>query len=323
MKEHDLFLAIGGADEKFLAGAEKYRPGNKRKIFIPVSAAACAAVFAAVLLAGRINGGKTKTPVNTEEGAAETYKASADVTVPDLLPSGETLPAFIPETAATYIADDPGEKTGEKTGGEYAEGVSVVEGHSGEAVTADGGSYGGQSYFCIPLPPRCPASQKLKVTDEEITDAEIKAYFENNSQSLISSLSASGVDTNGIILPETGYCHVYYDGTDTESFGLRQNFRDCPVFAGDKLIAIVTLVKENGRIYGTPAFGGVWFDEFGRYLKAHAGQKLVFVYALNCEFVVAPDGTVTGTALRDVSPYLEGISDPYGLFYTEKAVYVP
>ena len=183
--------------------------------------------------------------------------------------------------------------------------------------------------------PALPFDRSFKVTGEEITDEEAKAYFDEHRESIISSLSASGVpiDNVDVRIAEKGYCHVYYDGAEGKSFEIRQNYRDYLVYIGEEeeLAAIITLFKENGELYDTPMFGAAWFEGYGEYLKEHKGEKLIYVYASWYEIIIAPDNTYfnpmgvdyNAQGLNITSKYLEGVDKPYEVFYHEAATYTP
>ena len=183
--------------------------------------------------------------------------------------------------------------------------------------------------------PALPFDRSFQVTGEEITDEEAKAYFDEHRESIISSLSASGVpiDNVDVRIAEKGYCHVYYDGAEGKSFEIRQNYRDYLVYIGEEeeLAAIITLFKENGELYDTPMFGAAWFEGYGEYLKEHKGEKLIYVYASWYEIIIAPDNTYfnpmgvdyNAQGLNITSKYLEGVDKPYEVFYHEAATYTP
>ena len=171
--------------------------------------------------------------------------------------------------------------------------------------------------------PALPFDREIVSVGEEITDTEAKAYFDENKDIIIGSLSSGGVPSDSIKISEKGYCHVNYDGTEGKSFEVRQNFRDYLVYNGDRLIVIITLYKENGEIFNTPSFGARWFDDYNAYLESHKGEELVYVYAKWFEIIVAPDNTYYNPMGLDVSPYLAGVENPYEMFYHKSAVYTP
>lgn len=205
-----------------------------------------------------------------------------------------------------------------------------TSGYNSETPPA-GGSFsdgGVGSLWCIPA---LPFDRSIALTGEAITDKEAKAYFEINGNSIISSLASSGTPVDNIKISEKGYSHVYYDGTEGKSFEIRQNYRDYLVYNGDKLIAIITLFKENGEIYNTPMFGAKWFDDYGKYLEEHKEEKLVYVYASFYEIIIAPDNTYfnpmgiddNSLGMDITGIYLDGVENPYDMFYHELATYIP
>lgn len=189
-----------------------------------------------------------------------------------------------------------------------------------------GGSYGGAHGACIPVVPAATGAKPgVKVTGEKITDAEAKKYFEENTW-IVSSLSSSGVPADNLKFSEKGYCHVSYDGTEGKQLELKQNFRDYLVYNNGKLVAIVTLTKENGKLSATPAFGGPHFDDFNAFLQKHKGEELLFVYAGWMEIVITPDGECVNPQGYDISKDY-GLNDlgvnPYSYFYCDAATYTP
>ena len=187
-----------------------------------------------------------------------------------------------------------------------------------EGLFSSGGEITG--IWCIPA---LPFDRDFELTGELITDEEAKAYFDENGESIISSLASSGVSADSIRIEEKGYCHVSYDGTEGKCFEIRQNYRDYLVYNGDELAAIITLRKDNGEIYNTPSFGAKWFENYNSYLREHKGEKLVYVYASWFEIIIAPDNTYFNPMGFDVDPYLEGFENPYEVFYHEAATYIP
>ncbi|MBQ7645665.1 MAG: hypothetical protein IJS94_00200, partial [Clostridia bacterium] len=69
-------------------------------------------------------------------------------------------------------------------------------------------------------------------------------------------------------------------------------YRDYPVYSGEKLVAIVTLFKENGKIYSSPIFGADWFDSFDRALRQYDGEDLTMIYGDDNERIVGPNGMI-------------------------------
>ena len=65
----------------------------------------------------------------------------------------------------------------------------------------------------------------------------------------------------------------------------------------------------------------VW--DYAAFLKAHKGEKLLYVYAGWMEIVITPDGKCYNPQGSDVSAYMEGVENPYAYFYNEAATYTP
>lgn len=203
-----------------------------------------------------------------------------------------------------------------------------------------------------------PNNNRTQVIGEKITEEEARDYFTKNAASLESSLAASGVEiaeiwydgaqsnfmdtvlcAKGSLLFKKGYCHVSYDGsvpptgfkTDSPEYSepgltVKQNFMDFHVYNAGRLVAIVTLVKENGLIYGTPAFGAPWFNTFDKALQKYAGQKVLFLYAGAMAYAIAPDGKVIHPQGYESSVKASGLDtfpNAYNWFYNEQCVYIP
>ena len=304
-----------------------------RRIAVPL---ACGAVLLAVA-AGILRGGvlNKKPTVPPEENAPQ---GTAPAVLREESAAQTTAPALSWEAPDTQTAsrDVPAGETGVSRG--YAVSVPEVpaDGVPTTAAAAppepaaaeDGGNFGGTNksggnvgYFNIPV---LPQDRTLVTTGERITDEEAAAYFAERKSSLAQSLAASGVPASDLRFSEKGYCHVCYSGLEGERLEVRENFRDYLVYNGGSLIAIVTLYKEDGKLFDTPAFGAAWFSDYNAFLQKHRGEALVYVYAGSAEIVLTPDGGMY-SALAGIVPeyYMEGIADPYRVFYHPSDVYVP
>ncbi|MBE6834898.1 MAG: hypothetical protein E7515_01450 [Ruminococcaceae bacterium] len=190
------------------------------------------------------------------------------------------------------------------------------QGDSSYGGEQSGGNVGGWNIRALPF------DKQIKVIGEELTDEEAAEYFKENTVRFKNELTASGVSADNLVIMPKGYCHVMYDGVEGKSLEIRQNFRDYLAYNGDKLVAIITLTKEDGKLFASPSFGGPWFDDFNAMLQRYKGQELIFIYAGWMEFVVTPDnsyfspmGTELGLDFGDI--------DKFKTFYHPKAVYVP
>lgn len=201
--------------------------------------------------------------------------------------------------------------------------TSVVNENQQEVIV-DGGNYANGvtppgNNFCIPL---VPFDKSFKLTGETITEEEAEKYLNENKKRIISSLASDRVSVDSIRFSD-GYRYVSYTGAEGESFKINQSNIDYLVYNGDKLVAIVTLMKYNGELSDSIAYGARWFEGYNKFLQSHKGEELVNVWALNCHIIVAPDNTCFNPMGVDVSGYVEGIENPYELYYHEYAIYVP
>lgn len=301
------------------AAFRKQKNDAVKRTVIPLTCVCAVALAAAVVWKSGLL--TTPKPVDGNQPSA------ADTTA---LPSVSTT-----EPPATTAPANNGANSGEPTVYEPTEPATADAPIGGDATSPDGANNGGLSggscgnYFCVPALPFDPVTgerlTEIITTGEALTDAEAAAYFAQNGAHITTSLAASGVPADNIKISEKGYGHVSYNGVEGERLEWRQNFRDYLVYNGDELVAIVTLVKENGQIYDTPAFGAPWFSTYAQILNEHRGEELVYVYAGFAELILAPDGSAYAPVGPGIQPeiYLEGIDDPYHLFYTPGAVYVP
>lgn len=202
--------------------------------------------------------------------------------------------------------------------------LQTTEVYTSQSNQGDG-SYGGEQPdenmggWAIPV---LPFDRHIEVIGEELTDEEAAEYFKENTVRFRNELTASGISADNLVIMPKGYCHVSYSGVEGKPFELKQNFRDYLAYNGDKLVAIITLVKENGQLSATPAFGGPWFDDYNAALQQHKGEELVYVYAGWMEFVVTPDGRYFSPMGTELGLDF-GDLDIYKTFYHPKAVYVP
>ena len=270
--------------------------------------------------------------------------------IPDAPSAQSTLPALSPDETTGIPVQTPSQNTeGDPSGAAETTDVPASQGYSvpipsepapdtasttvpavqpGTSDVPEGENFGGPSggeigtgYFNIPV---IPFNREIVTTGEKITDEEAAAYFAERKGSLAQSLGASGVAADNIRISEKGYCHACYSGLEGERLEVRENFRDYLVYNRETLIAIVTLYKENGKLYDTPAFGAPWFSDYAAFLRQHRGEELVYVYAGFAEIILTPDGGMY-SALSGIVPeyYMEGTEDPYHVFYHPSDVYIP
>lgn len=306
MKKENLFDIIGEVDEKKIESAgmaitakKKSRPKWLKQ---GVLAACLCIVVAAVFGIGILQGGwfeKNLLPIlnpKSQEGQ--------DVETANNITQAQT------RNPTTNPTTNP-------TAGETSKSQKEENPPDEGSFGSDGEIVGG--WFI----PAIPGDGNFELTGEVITDKEAREYFDENKNSIIAGLSASGVSSDSIKISEKGYCHIYYHGEEGKSFEIRQNSRDYLVYNGDNLVAIINLNKENGEIFNTPSFSAQWFDDYNAYLQKHKGEKLVYAYAGWFEIIIAPDNTYYNPIGLDASLYLQGVENPYEMFYHEAAVYTP
>lgn len=304
------------------AAFRKQKTAAVRRTVIPLTCVCAVALAAAVVWKSGLLTNPKPIDNNQPSAADTTVSPPADTTVP---PANNGADSAEPTVNEPTVPAADNERRNTDPARDHC--------YEGGTTSPDGGNYGGPSggvgYFAVPALPFDPTTgerlTEIVTTGEPLTDEEAAAYFAQNGAHLTTSLAASGVPTDKLRISEKGYGHVSYSGVEGERLEWRQNFRDYLVYNGDELVAIVTLVKENGQIYDTPAFGAPWFSTYAQILNEHRGEELVYVYAGIAELILAPDGSAYAPIGPGVRPeiYLEGVDDPYHLFYTPGAVYVP
>ena len=262
-------------------------------------------------------GGATVT-ITPPQNGAETTTTPAEERTTVGVTSGASATTGVPATTSNT--------TGASQAVTVSQPPTIGVPSTTQNCTTDSFLSGGNSYL-YRLPER-PAREQLERSGEKLTDKQAQAYFKENLTWLQSALAASGVAADDLRISEHGYSHVTFENysaaPEAPVCALRQNVRDYPVWNGDELVAIVTLVLENGELYATPAFGGTWFKDFGEFLNAHKGERLLFLYfGGQTEFVLTPDGRARNVQGRELAPDFGEIENPYDFFYCPEAVYVP
>lgn len=287
------------ADEVFRTGDKiiEAKRKKKKKYTAVISLAAVVTVLALVLWQGGFL--NKDVPISTQNESTASTENSTKITT---------------ETSATQ----PTKKDVYESVKSGADGNSGYDENASES--SKGETYGDETgFFCLPV---FPTKDGIKYSGEKITDEEAGEYFSQNTW-LVSALTASGVETDKIKISETGYCHTSFTGQENEQLFVKLNFRDYPVFNGDSLIAIITLVKENGKISATPSFGATWFEKYGSFLNAHKGEKLIMAYAGACEFIVTPDGEIADFSGGNLKNEYGNVANIYEKLYCPESVYVP
>ena len=221
--------------------------------------------------------------------------------------------------ALSTVTDNSGNPNPNETVTAGAEPGTEIYGGDGGQMS--GGNIGG---ICIPC---MPFVEGFDFTGEKITDEEAVKYFNDNTDYFTSSLTSSGVNTDGITMSQKGCCRVMYEGIEGKKAEVRQNFRDYFIFNGSgDIIAICTFTKENGILSPNLAFGAPWFETFKNTLEAHKGEELLFVFPKNIDIILTPGGeafTLLGHEINAADYFGNDIAAAYKRLYTPEAVYVP
>ena len=313
------------ADEVFRIGDERIaekQMKNKRIKRAVISVSGCAAAFALVfgfwesgILTGPKAGGETKDGGNETFAATSQSEESTSQAITWIDSETENNVGNVLTTEPIRSTDGNGISTGVTSNTEMTAPGGLSGGNPGD-------NYGGtMGWFCVPAFPFTPG---IEYTGERLTDDDAKAYFEKDGKSIISSLSSSGVPADNIRIAEKGYSHACFDGVEGKPLEVRLNYRDYLVYNGKSLVAIITLYKENGEIYSSPAFGAAWFEDYNSFLNSHKGQELVFLYAGSMEVVATPDGKLFSPLGYNTTQYFENSADKiYEASYCSEIVYVP
>ena len=300
------------ADEVFRIGDERIKESKVKKRKTAAVLSVTVAVLLSVTVWQSVLLSRKPLSVSSEKIKETTSEKVSDVVEENHADSTQ------PTASASEITtgNTPKVVAAPKAGGQ------AIATPKSEASAEDGDVYGGETSggFFIPA---FPTKVGIEYAGERLTDEDAKNYFKQNKASIISSLSASGVETENAVIKEKGYCHASYNGEEGKPLTVKQDFRDYLVYNGEKIIAIITLYKQDGKIYSSPAFGAPWFENYAKYLNQHKGEELVYVYAGQMEIIVAPDGSICNPIGSDCSEYVGGVKNLYERLYCPEIVYVP
>lgn len=305
--------------ESLLSRREEYeisRLKSRRRLQRIAVISACAALVV-VGSAAAIRAGLTK-----EEPAARPPEAlkGPDSGAPTAAGTRNGTLTYAPVVIGTQDGGEDVPGSDEEGGNAPAEtAIFTPGGENGEGDVSEPSDDVGTQYFNIPV---LPATNGIDFVGEEITEAEAKAYFAENLPSIVSSLAASGVETDGLRISERGAVHIRYNGAEGEKLTADLGWRDYYAYSGDTLVAVVTLTKENAKLYSSLSFGAPSFEKLGAFFSDHAGEKLIFVYAGACEIILAPDGTALTFDGTDLSTFFGGLDDPYAWFFDDRAAFI-
>lgn len=292
---------------------------------IVASAAAVAVVLVGAAVIGK-GGNELFSGGGLLHKQSNTIEAGKIASEKESLTQGETSSSFIP--AGEYWTNEESYSEKEKTENNVTESFSAqtkaakTEAEKTEAKDEGGsvksGGYGGE----VITGSDEPKTFSFHYEGENLTDAEGNEYFKTHGEGIKNALTSSGVKLDEITFSPRGYGHINYDGQG--NITLRRNFRDFVVYGKDgKVVAIITLVKENGQIYDNVAFGGPWFGNYGQLLKTYKGKELVYVYCGQTEYIFTPDGKIINPLGYEPGNEFNGISDPYKTFKYPENTFTP
>lgn len=195
---------------------------------------------------------------------------------------------------------------------------SITEGDEEPAVTA-------------PLPPspdeaggidgKINVSEQIVILEEKdlLTDTEAASYLNGVKKAIENELVACGVNFDELQISEKGYSHVR---TGDHGNTMAVNWRDYLAYDGEKIIATVAVVKENGHIRHFVFWGGD-YSYYEKKLKEYRGEELVYLYIGDVDAFITPDNQIFALGNANVSTAIdEGVSY-YDFFKTPYNVYVP
>ncbi|MBO4220225.1 MAG: hypothetical protein J5933_04810 [Clostridia bacterium] len=337
-------------------------PSAKRSGFvrIAVPAAACLALIASVLLVLHVSRGGSEiienelTPEMAGPGEGTEYAQGqeraeavtserATEKVPAAEASGRPCPdTDVPEAASLPaetnapdpVPDDP-ENTwadSEAPGQKGAHETSLPSGREATMPAGDGtdGSPNVSESAGDRLVLSIPDHQCFLMQNEEtanvgtgISDAEAGEFFKRNLTGITDTLVQSGAAVTDLHFSERGYCHITL-GSGTEAPVIMLDTRTYLAYSGEKLIALVDLVRRDGTISWEILSGAEWFDAFDRFLSEYRGQKIAFAYIDGTEIAISPFGEYFCPSEPGDHTGILGIFSPYVYICRySNAVFVP
>ena len=169
--------------------------------------------------------------------------------------------------------------------------------------------------------PAVPEGEKLPVTyTGEDFRAEAEAYLQDREEGIKNELASSGVGVTDFRIDFCPYCHLRLSDAGAE---IDLSWLDALCYSGDDVVAILSLHKEDGQIYCTPAFGGPWFPAFSAFLRENRGEGVRCLWIGNLEYVVSPGRVVNPLGYEIYPEALVGLQNPYLALDYDEITYVP
>ncbi|MBO4220363.1 MAG: hypothetical protein J5933_05510 [Clostridia bacterium] len=349
----------GGTEERILEGIKRKTAdaesedenrvvSSKRGGFvrIAVPAAACLALIASVILALHVSHGGTGTAQNelTPEMAVSRegteYGAGTEQTPYEEASGrpGTDGPEGISPSAQTDAPEPaPNDPEGTGTDSEAPGQTGALETSlpsGGEATRPAGDGTDESPYVNGSAGDRLV----LSITDQQnylmwnggtqhvgnsISDSEAGEFFNENRADISDSLEESGTAVTDLRFSETGYCHMTL-GSGTEAPVIMLDTRTYLAYSGEKLVALVDLVRTDGTISWEILSGAEWFGAFDGFLSEHRGQKIAFAYIDGTEIAISPYGEYFCPSEPGDHTGILGIFSPYVYICSDySAVFVP
>lgn len=115
----------------------------------------------------------------------------------------------------------------------------------------------------------------IALKGETITDAELKAYIKKNAEFMVASV-AFDLGKGEYRVCTKGYSPLTV--STKEGLFINTGFVDCPITKDGKIVAVVTVYKNNGVLYDSVAYGGRGFATIQRAFEENPDEDLVFIY---------------------------------------------
>ena len=115
----------------------------------------------------------------------------------------------------------------------------------------------------------------IALKGETITDAELKAYIKKNAEYMVASV-AFDLGKGEYRVCTKGYRPLTVSTKD--GLFINTGFVDCPITKDGKIVAVVTVYKDNGVLYDSVAYGGRGFATIQRAFDENPDEDLVFIY---------------------------------------------
>ena len=287
MKKEDLFEIIGDIDDRYIMEAENYRAVKITTGWTRYVGIAAAGI-AVVGLIGLV----------MFAGGQRSFETASEATT-----------ARMANDAAAVAADDPVSEQG----GAHQEAAAVINPNAGEEA-----EYFEETTACEDASSEGDVCITVNGAEYAFSDEEGFAYLQENVESIRSSLEASGVEADEMAICEDGYSHFRTDDNSVDA-----NVMDYPVYNGDELIGIITVINDEDGMSHTVSFGADWYEHYAEFLQQHKGEKLVYLYVGATEAVITSDNRVW--CVQDLQPVdiPDGRDDAYYFCDQEINTFIP